>query len=136
MPVFNTNITLEERRKAVLQLARISGVAYLPSDGVTRTEEEREAIIAAGIDAKLDIGDIEAKAWLQTTEPTDTLITVSNYITARNILHGIGRDENLRAAQDYMNNAKALVEAKNNKLPEQNETTIKATNANSTASTF
>ena len=56
MPVFNTNITLEERRKAVLQLARISGVAYLPSDGVTRTEEEREAIIAAGIDAKLDIG--------------------------------------------------------------------------------
>ena len=104
MPLFTTNITLEERRDLVRQLCRITSKSYNDAE----------------LDAKMDIGDVEAKAWLQTTTTTDELIIISNYITARNILTGIGGDRNLRAAQEYTTNVKNLVKATNNKADGQN----------------
>ena len=99
------NFDASARRNAVRELADITSKSY---------NDDK-------IDAKISIGDIEARVWLQSTNTTDTTVVVSNYLTARNIRLGIGDNDNQNAARDLMNNAKKLIEAHNNKAPEQNE---------------
>ena len=99
------------RREAVRQLSDITDKSY---------NDDK-------LDAKITIGDAEARVWLQTTETSDTLIVLSNFLTARNIRQGIGDNDNQNAARDLMTNAKALVEAYNEKSPEQNQLTVTKT---------
>ena len=99
------NFDASARRIAVRELADITSKSY---------NDDK-------IDAKISIGDTEAQVWLQSTNTTDTTVVVSNYLTARNIRLGIGDNDNQNAARDLMNNAKKLIEAHNNKAPEQNE---------------
>ena len=105
MPLVTSAITLQERRDLVRELSDITTNSY------TDTE----------IDQKMDVGDIEAKVWLQTSITSDLLIVLSNYLTARNILKGIGGDDNIRTAEAHMSDARALVNAHNNKAEEQNQ---------------
>ena len=106
-PLATTNITIQERRTLIRTLCRITAKSYPDAD----------------LDTKIDVGDHEAKVWLQTDLVTDTTIIVSNYITARNILAGIGGVDNLQAADQHGKAAKSLIDAYNGKAEEQNNTT-------------
>ena len=110
MPYATTTITIQERRTLIRTLCRISTQSYPDTD----------------LDTKIDIGDHEAQVWLQqpqTTDIDDTTIIVSNYITARNILIGIGGDDNIRAADQHGLSAKSLIEAYNGRAEEQDQAT-------------
>ena len=109
MPFATTTITIAERRTLIRTLCRITTQSYPDAD----------------LDNKIDIGDHEAQVWLQQsiTELDDTTIIVSNYITARNILIGIGGDDNIRAADQHGQSARSLIEAYNGRAEEQDNAT-------------
>ena len=106
MPFANPIITIQERRTLIRTLCRISTKSFPDTD----------------LDIKMDIGDHEAQVWCQTENINNTVIIISNYITARNILLGIGGDDNIRAADLHGQSAKSLIDAYNGKADEQSNT--------------
>ena len=107
MPYVTSTIPIQERRSLIRTLCRITTQSYPDAD----------------LDNKIDIGDHEAQVWLQTDMVNETVIIVSNYITARNILIGIGGTDNISAADQHGQSARSLIEAYNGRADEQDQAT-------------
>ena len=103
--IVTDTITEEDRRDTIRELSDVTSKSYDDTK----------------LDRKIKIGDTEAQAWLQTTEASDIVVIVSNYVTARNIRLGIGDTDNQNAARDLMSQAKDLVKAHNDKADVQND---------------
>ena len=135
MAILTTDdITAADRRKAVLQHADLTGVAYLPSNAGSMSAEERQATIAAALDKKIENGDDLAKTWLQETEASRTLCTLSNLLTAWLIGSGIGGSENAERCRQLKDMAMKIVEIHKGKGEAQNvPTTLLSTGITGTS---